>query len=153
MRTAGFAAATVASLALMAHAQAPREQPPLIIKSTVGSELFKFYCSNCHGLDAKGRAASSAAKPAPPDLTLLTRRSGGVFPRDRVLAIITHGSESPTAHGMNGMPVWGAIFRGLETSEALVNIRIANLVQYLESIQETDVGRAAIEQPRNAAKS
>jgi mono/diheme cytochrome c family protein len=147
MRTAGLAAATVVGLALMVHAQAPvpREQPPLIIKSTAGSELFKFYCSNCHGLDAKGRAASSAAKSAAPDLTTLALRNAGAFPRDRVLAIITHGSDSPAAHGANGMPVWGAIFRGLEPNEALVDIRIANLLQYLESIQQLGVGRAALE--------
>jgi hypothetical protein len=34
------------------------------------------------------------------------------------------------------MPVWGAIFRGLDPSDTMVEVRIGNLVQYLESIQE-----------------
>jgi hypothetical protein len=33
------------------------------------------------------------------------------------------------------MPVWGPIFRGLDPSDTRVNVRIANLVGYIESIQ------------------
>jgi hypothetical protein len=33
------------------------------------------------------------------------------------------------------MPVWGPVFRGLDSSDALAKIRIANLVEYLGSIQ------------------
>jgi mono/diheme cytochrome c family protein len=130
-----------------AQAQAPvsGERPPLIIKSTIGSELYKFYCSSCHGHDARGRDASSAQGPGAPDLTMLARRNGGVFPHDRVLTIITHGADSPTSHGGTGMPVWGAIFRALEPTEALVDIRVANLVQYLQSLQDTHVGRASLD--------
>jgi mono/diheme cytochrome c family protein len=144
MRTAAAVAVVIAGLSLVANAQAPipREQP-LIIKSTVGSELFRFYCSNCHGLDAKGRPSASAATPAAPDLTVLARINGGGFPRAAVRAIVSHGSNGPAAHGPNTMPVWGAIFRGLDPNEALVQIRIDNLVQYLESIQQADAGRGA----------
>jgi mono/diheme cytochrome c family protein len=144
MRTAVLAAAVLAAFTLLARAQAPipRDQP-LIIKSTAGSELYKFYCSNCHGLDAKGRAAASAGQPAASDLTLLSRRNGGLFPHDRVTRIIEHGSVDLPAHGPTGMPVWGAIFRGLEPNDTLVEIRIANLVQYLESIQDLEVSRGS----------
>ena len=33
------------------------------------------------------------------------------------------------------MPVWGSTFRGLESSEARVKVRLANLVAYVESLQ------------------
>jgi mono/diheme cytochrome c family protein len=134
------AALFVAALTCQAQAPVPREQP-LILKSTVGAELYKFYCSNCHGGDARGRAAAAPARPAAPDLTILARTNGGVFPRDRVYDIVRHGSGSLAAHGGAGMPVWGAIFRGLEANDTLVEIRIANLVDYLQSIQDIELGR------------
>jgi len=136
-----FAAAAVLALVVAAHAQAPvpREQP-LVIKTTVGSELFKFYCSTCHGVDAKGRAAASAARAAAPDLTLLARFSGGVFPRDRVSDVIRHGSRALSSHGASAMPVWGAIFRGLDANDTMAEFCIANLVDYLQSIQDVNAG-------------
>jgi hypothetical protein len=33
------------------------------------------------------------------------------------------------------MPVWGPIFRGLDSSDTMNKVRIANLVGYLESMQ------------------
>jgi mono/diheme cytochrome c family protein len=133
------AAAVVLAAASQAQTQLPREQP-LIVKTTVGSELYKFYCSTCHGNDAKGRAAASAVRPAAPDLTRLAHYSGGVFPRDRVFEVIRHGSGAVSSHGGPGMPVWGAIFRGLDGNDTLVEFRIANLVDYLQSIQDLGVG-------------
>jgi len=142
MRAALFAATAAVALTVAAHAQTPvpREQPPLTVKTTVGSELYRFYCSTCHGIDAKGRAAASPARPAAPDLTMLARYSGGVFPRDRVFDVIRHGAGAVPSHGGAGMPVWGAIFRGLDGNDTLVEIRIANLVEYLQSIQDRDLG-------------
>jgi len=142
MRTVLIAATAAVALAVAAHAQTqvPREQPPLIVKTTVGSELYRFYCSTCHGTDAKGRAAATPVKPSAPDLTLLTRYSGGVFPRDRVSDVIRHGSGAVASHGGAGMPVWGAIFRGLDGNDNLVEVRIGNLVDYLQSIQDLDSG-------------
>jgi len=142
MRTVLIAAAAAVALAGAAHAQTqvPREQPPLTVKTTVGSELYRFYCSTCHGVDAKGRTAASPVKPAAPDLTRLARYSGGVFPRDRVFDVIRHGAGAVPSHGGTGMPVWGAIFRGLDGNDTLVEVRIANLVDYLQSIQDLGVG-------------
>jgi mono/diheme cytochrome c family protein len=142
MRVTRLAAATAVALAVAAQAQTqvPREQQPLIVKTTVGSELYKFYCSTCHGSDAKGRAAASLARPAAPDLTLLARYSGGVFPRDRVFEVIRHGSGAVAGHGGSAMPVWGAIFRGLDGNDKMVEIRIANLVDYLQTVQDLDLG-------------
>ena len=40
------------------------------------------------------------------------------------------------AHGSREMPVWGPIFSGLDPSPARTQMRIENLVQYIESIQQ-----------------
>lgn len=126
-------------IALAAAGQIKRaKQPPLVIKSTFGADLYQFYCSNCHGVTGKGGTARSELHPAPPDLTILARQNGGVFPRDRVRSTIALGTTAPLlrAHGTANMPVWGTIFRGLDPSDVMVDIRIENLVQYLASIQE-----------------
>jgi len=134
-----MALAFLATATFAAAAQRPpREtEPPLVLRSTYGQDLFKFYCSNCHGTDGRGSSPRSSLQTAPPDLTTLTRRNGNAFPRERVRTTITRGgtAESP-GHGANEMPVWGAIFRGLDPSDTMVEVRIGNLVQYLASIQE-----------------
>jgi hypothetical protein len=35
------------------------------------------------------------------------------------------------------MPVWGTIFRSMESNATLVEIRVENLVRYLESLQQS----------------
>jgi mono/diheme cytochrome c family protein len=137
MRTVVVGMAAVLALGVMSAAQTPvpREQP-LVIKSMAGADLFKFYCSTCHGEDARGGRAAAPERPAGPDLTILARRNGGVFPRAYVLEVIRHGSGSPASHGPGGMPVWGAIFRGLDSNDTRTEIRIENLVEYLTSLQD-----------------
>lgn len=137
MRNILFPLTFAISLSVMAAAQAPRPVPPDLNKSTDGQELYKFYCANCHGMDAKGRPAAPGMRTPSSDLTKLAVRNGGVFPRDRVIAMIKHGSPATPAHGPKDMPVWGAIFRSMEPSDTLVEIRIENLVRYLESLQES----------------
>jgi mono/diheme cytochrome c family protein len=124
-------------------AQPRQSPPPLTLRSTYGGDLYQFYCSGCHGVTARGAPARTPQHPPTPDLTVLTRRNNGVFPRDRVRATITFG---PTAtvnagHGPTDMPIWGAVFRGLDPNDPLTEIRIENLVTYLASLQETDESR------------
>jgi mono/diheme cytochrome c family protein len=111
--------------------------PPLVIRSIAGRDLFEFYCATCHGRDGKGSGPVVAAlKTPPPDLTLLARRNGGRFPRQRVEAFVTNdGGVLTPAHGSSDMPVWGPVFRGLDPSDTLAKIRIANVVGHVESIQ------------------
>jgi mono/diheme cytochrome c family protein len=112
--------------------------PPLAIKSVDGRDLFQFYCAACHGKTGVGDGPAAAALRTPPvDLTIIARANGGVFPNDRVRAAIAGtGSRAPTpAHGSREMPVWGPIFRALDPNDALVAVRIGNLVIFLESIQ------------------
>jgi mono/diheme cytochrome c family protein len=111
--------------------------PPLAIRSLDGRDLFQFYCASCHGRSGVGDGpVASALKSPPANLTVLARRNGGVFPSDRARAVIA-GSKPPTApaHGPSEMPVWGPIFRGLDPNDRQVEVRIDNLVRFIESIQ------------------
>jgi mono/diheme cytochrome c family protein len=135
-----------AALALGLAAQNPpagKQSAPLILKSTYGADLYQFYCGSCHGATARGGTARSARHPPAPDLTVLARQNNGVFPRERVRATITFGTGSGEigAHGTADMPVWGTIFRGLDSNDQMTAIRIENLVQYLASLQEGALGR------------
>ena len=125
-----------AALVAVPQTTGPRN-PPLAIRSLAGRDLFAFYCATCHGRQGTGDGPVAAAlKSPPPDLTRLARRNGGTFPRQRVEAFVTNAGDVLTpAHGSSDMPVWGPIFRGLDRSDALVKVRIANVVTYIESIQ------------------
>jgi mono/diheme cytochrome c family protein len=112
------------------------ENPPLVIKSMVGRELYDFYCATCHGREGKGGGpVAEALRVPPPDLTTIAARNRGVFPDARVEALVTGERDMPAAHGSRDMPVWGPIFRGLDTHDRLNRIRIRNIVDYLASMQ------------------
>jgi hypothetical protein len=79
-----------------------------------GPRHFPWLLCPCHGLDGKGHGpAAPALKSKVADLTLLTKRVKGEFPRDRVRDIL-EGQETPAAHGSNELPVWGPVFHQLE---------------------------------------
>jgi hypothetical protein len=137
MRTFTAALLVAGALAFGVRAQEPVPREPTLPKTTVGSEL---YCSNCHGLDAKGRPATPATHEAAPDLTILAMNNGGVFPREAVRDVITGGGSRHGAHGTPDMPVWGTIFRAFEPNDAMVAARVDALVHHLETIQVSSVG-------------
>lgn len=113
---------------------APQAPPPLI-RSVNGPDLFRAYCASCHGKDAKGNGpAAVALKPKVPDLTLLAKNNGGKFPEDRVRKTIL-GDDALAAHGSREMPVWGPVFHQIENDVDWGHVRVANLAQYLKSIQ------------------
>jgi mono/diheme cytochrome c family protein len=135
------AAMAVAALAIATIGAAGRQTtafPPssLLTPSLSGRDNFALYCAPCHGRDGKGDGPVAAAlKTTPADLTRIAMRNKGVFSADRVRRFVTNGAEVP-AHGSSAMPVWGPTFRALDSSDQLVAIRIANVVVYLESIQQ-----------------
>ena len=134
-------ATTLAFSALAGHAsprQAASEKPfSLLSPSLYGVDNFHSYCSPCHGRDGKGDGpVAPALTPRPPDLTTLAKRNDGVFPRSRVRDFITNGSTAIPAHGSSAMPVWGPTFRALDSSDRSVATRIANVVEYLSTIQQ-----------------
>jgi mono/diheme cytochrome c family protein len=123
-------------------AQDSEQQFARLIRPIEGPELFRAYCAPCHGLDAKGAGpAASALKAKVPDLTLLAKNNRGQFPAARVRQTI--GDDNiVAAHGSREMPMWGPVFH-FEFGMDWGNIRLENLVKYLESIQTTAASNPA----------
>jgi mono/diheme cytochrome c family protein len=114
-----------------------RTPPPLVISSMAGGDLFRFYCAPCHGADGRGRGPVAASlRTSPSGLTALSRRYGGSFPRADITLYVTGDEPRPVvAHGSTEMPVWGPIFRALDPDERTRTVRIANILDYVQSMQ------------------
>jgi len=115
-----------------------QERPSLVVTPLQGKDLFALYCASCHGREGKGDGPVSRALKTPaPDLTTISKRNQGKFPREHVVAIVT-GTEKPEtpAHGDQEMPVWGPVFRAIDAHDRLHGVRVANVVDYLESTQQ-----------------
>jgi mono/diheme cytochrome c family protein len=109
-----------------------------------GERLYRTYCATCHGPSGRGDGPMADQLRTPPaDLTGFAARNGGVFPNERLRAVID--GRGIRAHGIGEMPVWGDAFRsapeGLSARDALA--RIDAIVNYLRSIQ----GRSAETRP------
>lgn len=112
-----------------------------------GKLLFRSSCASCHGIDGKGKGPlRDQLKVAPTDLTILSRKNGGVFPVGAMYEIID-GRTAIAAHGTREMPVWGTYTSRLlppsdilidpsYDPEAVVRARILAIIDYLNRIQE-----------------
>ena len=103
----------------------------------MGADLYRMYCASCHGTTARGDGPLAASmRRTPPNLTEITKRQKGTFPRELIFKIID-GRERVAGHGGPDMPVWGDAF--MRTSDNAdrnsVQFRIQALVDYLETIQ------------------
>jgi len=128
----------IAAVVLVASAHPPASYPlsrsPLPI---AGTEVFYGHCAACHGSDGRGHVPAAAAlKHEVPDITLISRRNGGVFPRSRVKAIIAGDEQSPPAHGSREMPAWGPIFHEPDWDLDLGDVRLENVTTFVESLQQ-----------------
>jgi hypothetical protein len=107
---------------------------------TMGRQLYKRYCSACHGMDGKGQGpVASDLRTPPADLTQIAKRRGGEFPVGEIAAIID-GRTEVRGHGSRAMPVWGERFSeqvgGGSLGEEVVRGNLLVLMQYLQSIQQ-----------------
>lgn len=108
-----------------------------------GQQLYVSACASCHGVDGKGNGPVTAAlKQPPPDLTRLSERNGGVFPRQFVIDTAT-GERNFTAHGTREMPVWSQRFgTGGSGAPGIAGVyarqQLEMLASYLESIQRPE---------------
>lgn len=115
--------------------QGSEKQLPPLIRSVDGPDLYRAYCASCHGQDGKGNGpAAPAMKATVPDLTVIAKNNGGKFPVARIQRIIL-GEGMIASHGSREMPVWGPIFHQVEEDVDRGNVRLDNLVKYLESLQ------------------
>jgi mono/diheme cytochrome c family protein len=100
-----------------------------------GAEVFKLYCAVCHGADGRGNGpAAEALKTRPNDITQLSKQNSGKYPQGRVRDIIV-GDTLINAHGTKEMPMWGDVFRSISPNEQFTEMRVTNLVIYIQSIQ------------------
>jgi mono/diheme cytochrome c family protein len=127
-----------------AQSSPPQEKKAVAIKTVTaqntmtleGADLYKEYCAVCHGTAGKGDGPAAAAlKNRPADLTLLNQKNGGKFPALAVKNYIA-GQDTVAAHGTRTMPIWGGIFSQMSSNKDLVQLRIANLMKYLEQMQK-----------------
>ncbi len=130
--------ATVLCVAIMVQTGAARceagEAPDMS-----GRELYKEFCATCHGVSGHGDGpVALSLKRRVPDLTLIAKRHGGVFPAEAVHQAVD-GRSMPRTHGTSDMPVWGWEFYGYDGEDAARRQRVAELidrlVDYLRSIQ------------------
>jgi mono/diheme cytochrome c family protein len=116
---------------------AAEKQYEQLIFSVRGPDLFRAHCAACHGPEGKGNGpARVALKTKPADLTILAKSNGGKFPAQRVQKFISGDDPSLLSHGSREMPVWGPIFHQVEEDQDFGNVRLQNLIKYLETIQQ-----------------
>jgi hypothetical protein len=69
-------------------------------------------------------------------LTLISQRSGGKFPYQRVRGIIEGKELGLFAHGDREMPIWGPIFHEVESDQDWGEVRLEAITQHMASIQQ-----------------
>ena len=100
-----------------------------------GKTEYQASCASCHGVDAKGKGpVSEELKTAPADLTLLARKNSGVFPYDKVYAMIDGRDTTIRSHGTREMPIWG--YRYGPPQAFRFKKRILAVIEYLKRVQE-----------------
>lgn len=126
---------TLFSLAASADNSQPEEP---------GRTDFVTYCAACHGVEGRGDGTiAEFLTITATDLTQLSKKNAGVFPRERATNVID-GRAEVKVHGPRDMPVWGDWFEfeagssvaGKGAEEKIVRERINALVDYIETIQE-----------------
>ena len=101
-----------------------------------GANIFRNCCASCHGVKGNGDGpVAPALKAKVPQVTTLAQRNGGMFPADRVRRIIA-GDDVFAAHGSREMPIWGPIFHQIEYDQDLGYVRLQNVTDYLNTIQQ-----------------
>ena len=130
----GLLALIVAGSAVVTAQRPP--VAPLTIDSLTGRDTFEFYCAACHGRGGRGDGPlASSLKTPPSDLTVLSAKNGGTFPRERVAGTVRRTERPISAHSTGEMPVWGTIFDVLDQAPERTRVRIENVVAYLETLQ------------------
>jgi mono/diheme cytochrome c family protein len=115
---------------------------------SLGEFEYNNSCVACHGASGKGDGPVTdfLSGASVPDLTVIQKNNGGVFPVSAVYAVID-GSDVASVHGTRDMPIWGNRFRARISEdedpyfspaerESYATARTLALVDYLASIQE-----------------
>lgn len=71
----------------------------------MGKREYDNNCAACHGSSGKGNGPyAELLRKSPPDLTMMAKRNGGVFPMSRAYEVI---EGAGVGHGTRDMPIWG----------------------------------------------
>lgn len=108
----------------------------------MGKREYDNNCAACHGSSGKGNGPyAELLRKSPPDLTMMAKRNGGVFPMSRAYEVI---EGAGVGHGTRDMPIWGQDYNVKAAEyymdvpynpEAYVRTRILALVEYLNRLQ------------------
>ncbi|HEY0919306.1 c-type cytochrome [Devosia sp.] len=114
---------------------------------SIGQREYVNSCASCHGVSGKGDGALAGFLTRTiPDLTVLARNNGGVFPVSRIYEVID-GRAEVAAHGMRDMPVWGDEYDAQARAgrlgefatgpdmDGFVRGRILALIEYVSTLQ------------------
>lgn len=110
--------------------------------TATGAALFADHCAVCHGGGLRGDGPMAAILTVtPPDLTRITERYGGAFPRSGIARRID-GRDPILSHG-GDMPIFGAVFTersvavaGADGQSILISPEAFALLEYIEAAQE-----------------
>jgi mono/diheme cytochrome c family protein len=135
---AGICAFLLAFADTTTHAgQQSADERPRELALAAGHKTYQQFCAPCHGKDGKGGGPIAATLRVPPaDLTAMTPRNRGVFPLAALESLLTSESPNFMAHRSGQMPIWGTFFRSIDGGEVIAHARTANLLAYIESLQE-----------------
>jgi len=114
-------------------------------KVDFGKREYDSNCAVCHGLKGKGDGPyAGMGNQSVRDLTVLSKKNGGVFPIEHVYEVID-GREQIKAHGPRDMPIWGTEYSitaaerygdvGGYSEEAYIRAHILLLVDYIYRLQ------------------
>jgi hypothetical protein len=114
-------------------------------RTDLGKKEYDLQCAVCHGMDAKGDGVfNQVLKVVPPDLTVLSKKNGGVFPAERISGVID-GRVEIASHGPRDMPIWGTRYSVDAAKqfvdfpygeETYIRARVLRLMDYLYRIQQ-----------------
>ena len=112
---------------------------------SIGKMEFQKNCASCHGIAGKGDGPFvEFLKQTPPDLGVLSKRYGGVYPQAKVYEWIRDVNRV-RAHGTQEMPIWGDRYSKEIVDKygpdytgpgGSVKERILELVFYIGTIQQ-----------------
>ena len=110
----------------------------------IGKREYEANCVVCHGVKGKGDGPfNEFLKIRTPDLSVLTKNNGGLFPVNRVLEVID-GRAQVKGHGTREMPIWGDVYDAQAApqfddygynAKLFVWARTLALVDYLSRLQ------------------
>ncbi len=122
---------------LLPAARKQEKTIPSTSSTVEGAKIFQYRCAVCHGIDGRGHGPDSVVLTHQvPDLTLISQRSAGKFPYQRVKDAIVGEKTGLLSQRNREMPIWGPIFHEVESDQDWGEVRLEAVTKHVESIQQ-----------------